>query len=143
MSLFTVGAGLIVLASTIWSGRYQRLQESMLLRTLGASRAQIWKILCAEYFLLGVFASATGIMLAVGCELGAGEVRFQTELRALTLAAAGDGGVGQPAHGRDRADRQPRGGEPAAVGNSARGSGVSCSGSRVGRVTSRQLYRLA
>jgi putative ABC transport system permease protein len=65
MSLFTVGAGIIVLASTIWSGRYQRLQESILLRTLGASRAQIWKILCAEYFLLGVFASATGIVLAV------------------------------------------------------------------------------
>jgi putative ABC transport system permease protein len=66
MSLFTVGAGIIVLASTIWSGRYQRLQESILLRTLGASRAQIWKILCAEYFLLGVFASFTGILLAVG-----------------------------------------------------------------------------
>jgi putative ABC transport system permease protein len=66
MSLFTVGAGLIVLASTIWSGRYQRLQESILLRTLGASRAQIWKILCAEYFLLGLFASLTGIGLAVG-----------------------------------------------------------------------------
>ena len=65
MSLFTVGAGIIVLASTIWSGRYQRLQESILLRTLGASRAQIWKILCAEYFLLGVFASVTGIILAV------------------------------------------------------------------------------
>jgi putative ABC transport system permease protein len=41
MSLFTVGAGVIVLASTIWSGRYQRLQESILLRTLGASRARI------------------------------------------------------------------------------------------------------
>jgi len=66
MSLFTVGAGIIVLASTIWSGRYQRLQESILLRTLGASRAQIWKILCAEYFLLGVFASVTGIILAIG-----------------------------------------------------------------------------
>ncbi|MEY2556586.1 MAG: putative transport system permease protein [Verrucomicrobiota bacterium] len=65
MSLFTVGAGIVVLASTIWSGRYQRLQESILLRTLGASRAQIWKILCAEYGLLGVFASATGIILAV------------------------------------------------------------------------------
>lgn len=66
MSLFTVGAGIVVLASTIWSGRYQRLQESILLRTLGASRAQIWKILGAEYFLLGIFASATGIILAVG-----------------------------------------------------------------------------
>lgn len=66
ISLFTVGAGIIVLASTIWSGRYQRLQESILLRTLGASRVQIWKILCAEYFLLGLLASATAILLAVG-----------------------------------------------------------------------------
>ncbi|MGI9088702.1 MAG: ABC transporter permease [Chthoniobacterales bacterium] len=65
MSLFTVGAGLIVLASTIWSGRYQRLKESVLLRTLGASRAQIWQILCAEYFILGTMASLTGIVLAV------------------------------------------------------------------------------
>ncbi len=65
MSLFTVGAGVIVLASTIWSGRYQRLKESVLLRTLGASRAQIWKILCAEYLMLGVMASGTGIVLAV------------------------------------------------------------------------------
>ncbi len=65
MSLFTVGAGLIVLASTIWSGRYQRLKESILLRTLGASRAQIRKVLCAEYFFLGVLASVTGIFLAL------------------------------------------------------------------------------
>ncbi len=65
MSLFTVGAGLIVLASTIWSGRYQRLKESVLLRTLGASRAQIYKILCAEYLMLGLMASVTGIALAL------------------------------------------------------------------------------
>ena len=65
MSLFTVGAGLIVLASTIWSGRYQRLKESILLRTLGASRAQIRKILCAEYFFLGALAGVTGILLAI------------------------------------------------------------------------------
>jgi putative ABC transport system permease protein len=65
MSLFTVGTGLIVLGSTIWSGRYQRLKESVLLRTLGASRLQIWKILCAEYLFLGLLASATGIVLAL------------------------------------------------------------------------------
>jgi putative ABC transport system permease protein len=65
MSLFTVGTGLIVLASTIWSGRYQRLKESVLLRTLGASRLQIWKILGAEYLFLGLLASATGIVLGL------------------------------------------------------------------------------
>ncbi|MDP9100232.1 MAG: ABC transporter permease [Verrucomicrobiota bacterium] len=77
MSLFTVGAGVIVLASTIWSGRYQRLQESILLRTLGASRLQIWKILCAEYFLLGLFASVTGIVLAVGASWGLAKFVFK------------------------------------------------------------------
>jgi putative ABC transport system permease protein len=77
MSLFTVGAGVIVLASTIWSGRYQRLQESILLRTLGASRAQIWKILCAEYFLLGLFASLTGIALAVAASWGLAKFVFK------------------------------------------------------------------
>jgi putative ABC transport system permease protein len=65
MSLFTVGTGLVVLGSTIWSGRYQRLRESVLLRTLGASRRQIWKILGAEYLFLGLLASATGIVLAL------------------------------------------------------------------------------
>ena len=65
MSLFTVGTGLVVLGSTIWSGRYQRLKESVLLRTLGASRWQIWKILGAEYLFLGLLASATGIVLAL------------------------------------------------------------------------------
>ena len=77
MSLFTVGAGVIVLGSTIWSGRYQRLQESILLRTLGASRLQIWKILCAEYLLLGLFASLTGIVLAVGASWGLAKFVFK------------------------------------------------------------------
>ena len=65
MSLFTVAAGLIVVASAIWSGRYQRVEESVLLRTLGASRRQIWQILGVEYFLLGFLASLTGTGLAV------------------------------------------------------------------------------
>jgi putative ABC transport system permease protein len=79
MSLFTVGAGLVVLASTIWSGRYQRLKESILLRTLGASRAQIWQILCAEYLMLGVLASATAIVLAVGSSWALARFVFKLE----------------------------------------------------------------
>nr|MBA2242515.1 FtsX-like permease family protein [Chthoniobacterales bacterium] len=77
MSLFTVGAGLIVLASTIWSGRYQRLKESVLLRTLGASRAQIYKILCAEYLMLGLLASGTGILLALASSWGLAHFVFK------------------------------------------------------------------
>lgn len=79
MSLFTVGAGLVVLASTIWSGRYQRLKESILLRTLGASRAQIWQILCAEYLMLGALASATAIALAVASSWALAHFVFKLE----------------------------------------------------------------
>ncbi|HEX4668314.1 MAG TPA: FtsX-like permease family protein [Chthoniobacterales bacterium] len=79
MSLFTVGTGLIVLGSTIWSGRYQRLKESVLLRTLGASRWQIWKILGAEYLFLGLLASATGIVLAIVASWALAVFAFQLE----------------------------------------------------------------
>ncbi|HEV2095712.1 MAG TPA: FtsX-like permease family protein [Chthoniobacterales bacterium] len=65
LSLFTLGTGVIVLASTIWSGRYQRQKESALLRTLGASRAQIWQILTAEYCSLGFLASGTGVLMSI------------------------------------------------------------------------------
>lgn len=92
MSLFTVGAGIIVLGSTIWSGRYQRLKESILLRTLGASRSQIWQILCAEYLALGVLASATGIALAVASSWALAHFVFKLDyapsILPLLIAAA-------------------------------------------------------
>jgi putative ABC transport system permease protein len=65
MAMFTVLTGLIVLVSALVTGRYQRLQESVLLRTLGASRGQILKILLVEYFSLGFLGALTGIVLAV------------------------------------------------------------------------------
>ncbi len=79
MSLFIVGTGLIVLGSTIWSGRYQRLKESVLLRTLGATRRQIWEILGAEYLFLGLLASATGIVLALAASWALAVFAFQLD----------------------------------------------------------------
>ncbi len=64
MALFTVATGLMVLAASVLTGRYQRIQETILLRTLGASRQQIQRILLAEYLLLGVLSAFTGIILA-------------------------------------------------------------------------------
>jgi putative ABC transport system permease protein len=45
--------------------RFQRVRESVLLRTLGASRRQIRSILIVEYLLLGVLAATTGILLSI------------------------------------------------------------------------------
>jgi putative ABC transport system permease protein len=65
MAMFTVLTGLLVLVSALAAGRYQRIQESVLLRTLGASRGQILKILLVEYLTLGFLAALAGILLAV------------------------------------------------------------------------------
>jgi putative ABC transport system permease protein len=64
MALFTVITGLVVLVASVLTGRYQRIQETILLRTLGASRQQVHRILLAEYLLLGFISAATGIVLA-------------------------------------------------------------------------------
>jgi putative ABC transport system permease protein len=65
MAMFTVLTGLLVLVGALVTGRYQRVRESVLLRTLGASRQQILKILVVEYFALGFLSALTGILLAV------------------------------------------------------------------------------
>jgi len=65
MALFTVATGLLVVVSALLSGRYQRIQESVLLRTLGASRQQVVRILLVEYAALGVLAAVVGIGLAL------------------------------------------------------------------------------
>lgn len=66
MSLFTVAAGVIVLAGTLLAARYQRVQESVLLRTLGASRQQVQQIQAVEYLCLGFLAALAAILLALG-----------------------------------------------------------------------------
>jgi putative ABC transport system permease protein len=59
-----IGTGLIVLAGVMASGRFQRMRESVLLRTIGAARGQIARIQLVEYLMLGTLASLTGVLLA-------------------------------------------------------------------------------
>lgn len=66
MALFSVATGLVVLAASVSASRFQRLRESALLRTIGASRRQVGRILLVEYAALGALAGATGLVLALG-----------------------------------------------------------------------------
>ena len=66
MAMFTVFTGAILLVTAVLNSRFQRIQESILLRTLGASGRQILTIQFVEFLLLGLLASITGIFLAVG-----------------------------------------------------------------------------
>jgi putative ABC transport system permease protein len=92
MALFTVLTGLFVLAATVLTGRYQRIRESVLLRTLGASRAQVRQILVVEYLSLGALAALTGILLAVAGSWALAafvfEVRFAPSWLPIGLALA-------------------------------------------------------
>jgi putative ABC transport system permease protein len=65
MALFCILTGLLVLIASVTVNRYQRLKESILLRTLGASARQITAILNIENLLLGTMAGVTGTLLAV------------------------------------------------------------------------------
>ncbi|MBW3545456.1 MAG: ABC transporter permease [Bacteroidetes bacterium] len=65
MALFSIVTGLIVLIGSVIISKYQRIQESVLLRTLGASRKQILSINMLEYFFLGSLAAITGVIIAL------------------------------------------------------------------------------
>jgi putative ABC transport system permease protein len=68
MALFVAATGVIVLAGAVLTGRFQRVRETVLLRTLGATRRQVQRIMLAEYGVLGVLAAVTGSVLAVGAD---------------------------------------------------------------------------
>jgi putative ABC transport system permease protein len=93
LALFSLAAGAVVLGGAVDAGRWQRLRESALLRALGATRGQVFRVLAAEHAALGLLAA----LLAVGLSAAAGAafVRFvleaPLELPALRLAAVGAG----------------------------------------------------
>ena len=65
MALFTVLTGVIVLAGAVMTGRFQRIRETVLLRTLGATRRQLLQIQMVEYAILGVLAAIVGCALSI------------------------------------------------------------------------------
>ncbi|WP_144785187.1 ABC transporter permease [Dokdonia sp. Hel_I_63] len=65
MAFFSILTGIIVLIGSVRTSKYQRIKESVLLRTLGAKNKQILKISAFEYFFLGVLGSLVGILLAL------------------------------------------------------------------------------
>jgi len=79
LALFTVVTGVIVLAGAVLIGRHQRVRESVLLRTLGATKAQVNRIMLAEYLALGTLGAAVGAVLAIGANWGLAYFIFQVK----------------------------------------------------------------
>jgi putative ABC transport system permease protein len=90
MALFTVLTGLVVMAGAILTGRWQRVREMVLLRTLGASRRQLQQALLAEYAALGVLGALTGTLLACAAAWALARFAFRSPFTAspLVLMAA-------------------------------------------------------
>jgi putative ABC transport system permease protein len=66
VALFTLGAGLVVMTAALTATRSQRLYESVVLRTLGATRGVVARAFAVEYGVLGAVAGAGGGALALG-----------------------------------------------------------------------------
>lgn len=65
IALFSIITGIIVLIGAVRNSKFQRIRESVLLRTLGAKNSQILRITALEYVFLGVLGSLSGIVLAL------------------------------------------------------------------------------
>jgi putative ABC transport system permease protein len=88
MALFTVITGLVVLAGAVLTGRYQRIRETVLLRTLGATRRQLGQIQFVEYTALGALAALVGGGLALVANALLAQFVFHTTA-AVSPAAIG------------------------------------------------------
>lgn len=65
MAFFSILTGIIVLVGAVRTSKYQRIKESVLLRTIGAKSSQILKIAALEYIYLGILGALSGILLSL------------------------------------------------------------------------------
>jgi len=79
MAAFSILTGLIVLISSLLLSKFQRVKESVLLRTIGASQAQILKINATEYALLGGLSAATGIFISLFASFLLAKYQFELD----------------------------------------------------------------
>ena len=96
---FSILAALPILAGALLSGKEQRVKESLLLRTLGASEIQVRTIVLVEYASLGSLSAVSGILLALAAQWAEARWLFRMPLQhevlpiLLALSAACGGSI--------------------------------------------------
>jgi putative ABC transport system permease protein len=88
LALFSLAMGIPVLFSAVAATRRDRLREGVLLKTLGATQAQIVRILFAEYALLGALGALTGMLLSFAGAWGLVTYIFDGHFSPALLPAA-------------------------------------------------------
>jgi putative ABC transport system permease protein len=86
LAAFSVATGLIVLLGAVSTSRLQRIRESVLLKTIGATRRQIGAILFTEYLMLGLLAVLTGTALALAAAWALARFLFEVDFEPAPLA---------------------------------------------------------
>jgi putative ABC transport system permease protein len=66
MAIVCLAFGIPVLFTAVAATRRERVREGVLLKTLGATRRQVGRIMLVEYALLGALGSLAGVLLSVG-----------------------------------------------------------------------------
>jgi len=89
MALFSLAVAIPVLFSAVSATRRARIREGVLLKTLGATRGQIARILLAEYSLLGILGGLTGMLLSIAGGWAVVRYVFKTPFAAALLPIAG------------------------------------------------------
>jgi putative ABC transport system permease protein len=85
MALLSLALAIPVLFSAVAATRRDRLREGVLLKTLGATRRQVGRIMLAEYAVLGALGSVTGVALSLAAAWAL--VRFVFEVPSFVPAA--------------------------------------------------------
>jgi len=85
MAGFSLATGAIVLVGAIATTRFQRLREAVLLKTLGATRAQVLRVVLAEYLALGTLASGMAVLLAIAAGWALARYMFEANRFVLPL----------------------------------------------------------
>ena len=89
MALFSLAVAIPVLFSAVSATRRERIREGVLLKTLGATRGQIARILLAEYSLLGLMGGLTGMLLSLASGWAVVRYMFKTPFAPAILPVAG------------------------------------------------------
>jgi putative ABC transport system permease protein len=77
MAVFALIMGVPVLISAVAATRRERLREGVLLKVLGATRAQIGRIMVSEYAVLGLLGALAGMLLGIGGAWGLARFSFK------------------------------------------------------------------
>jgi putative ABC transport system permease protein len=63
-TLFGVGAGLLLIVSSIFATRFARIQEAVYFTVLGAGRRFVWTVFALEHLIIGLLGAALALCMS-------------------------------------------------------------------------------